>query len=206
MNDSVGSSAGALSSNAGGKMSNRQQARAHAAAVNGLAWTENGDSLVSAGHDERIRVWDMLSGANTLVNFGPLIRNTHLATTNPLLVPAALLGAKRQVMLFPSETETFVFNLLDGELLARMRVPPAATHLINSKVRITSLAWRAHAVEYYSAHTDGTIRCWSGYDTDSSESADDSELERPEQADRKRKRQVLDDIYRDLTERKVTFT
>ena len=48
------------------------RAVAHAGPVNGLVWTEDGRHLVSAGHDERLRVWRMPAGTNTLANFWPV--------------------------------------------------------------------------------------------------------------------------------------
>ena len=199
----------------------RHSGRAHAAAVNGLSWTETGDHLVTTGHDERIRVWDMFSGANTLANFGPIVRNIHLSTVYPLLAPAKLLGMKKQVLFFQNESEILMYNLLDGELLRRIRGPPAylgirgnsgSLNQRNVQQRVTSLAWRAHSVELYSAYVDGSIHCWSAArlsnlsgDFDVEEESDgpsDSE----EAETKKRKRQILDDIYQGLTKQRVTFT
>ncbi|KAJ3573925.1 hypothetical protein NPX13_g4529 [Xylaria arbuscula] len=41
-----------------GKVRMRASAKAHAAPVNGLTWTDDGGYIISAGHDSRIRVWD----------------------------------------------------------------------------------------------------------------------------------------------------
>jgi DNA excision repair protein ERCC-8 len=43
----------------------RDVGKAHSAAVNGITWTDDGAYLITAGHDERIRVWDAAAGANT---------------------------------------------------------------------------------------------------------------------------------------------
>ena len=195
----------------------RESGKAHSAAVNGLSWTELGDHLVTTGHDERIRVWDMLSGANTLANFGPIIRNTHLSTVNPLLAPAKLLGLTKQLLLFQNESEILMYNLLDGELLRRMRGPLAVissdscSNQRNVQQRVTSLAWRAHTIEMYSAYVDGTIHRWSADQPGSSLSGDedqesDESLDSEELESKKRKRQILDDIYQGLTKQRVTFT
>ena len=198
----------------------RESGKAHAAAVNGLSWTESGDFLVTTGHDERMRVWDMLSGANTLANFGPIVRNTHLSTTNPLLAPAKLLGINKQVLFFQNESEILMYNLLDGELLKRIRGPAAISnsgdasvnlHQRNIQQRVTSLAWRAHDIELYSSYVDGSIHCWNAsqlcgvadryaeQDSDGPSDSEDTET-------KKRKRQILDDIYQGLTKQRVTFT
>lgn len=43
--------------------------RAHDGVVNGLEFTADGLHLVSIGHDEKMRVWDLETGLNTLVSF-----------------------------------------------------------------------------------------------------------------------------------------
>ena len=195
----------------------RDSGKAHSAAVNGLSWTELGDHLVTTGHDERIRVWDMLSGANTLANFGPIVRNTHLNTVNPLLAPAKLLGLTKQLLFFQNESEVLMYNLLDGELLKRIRGPVAvassgsSSNQRNVLQRVTSLAWRAYTVELYSAYVDGTIRRLSADQLDGSLGGhEDQESDRLSDSEdvecKKRKRQVLDDIYQGLTKQRVTFT
>ena len=42
----------------------RQTGKAHQGAVNGLTWTDDGWYIISAGHDERMRVWDAATGAD----------------------------------------------------------------------------------------------------------------------------------------------
>jgi DNA excision repair protein ERCC-8 len=41
--------------------------KAHDSAVNGLEFTSDGLYLVSIGHDDKMRVWDLETGLNTLV-------------------------------------------------------------------------------------------------------------------------------------------
>ena len=41
--------------------------RAHNGTVNGLRFTHDGQDLVSLGHDEEMRVWDLETGLNTQV-------------------------------------------------------------------------------------------------------------------------------------------
>lgn len=52
-----------------GMMSSQDHATAHYGAVTGLKATEDGMYLLSAGSDSRLRLWDVESGCNTLVNF-----------------------------------------------------------------------------------------------------------------------------------------
>jgi WD40 repeat protein len=43
--------------------------RAHDGDVNGLEFTSDGLHLVSIGHDDKMRVWDLETGLNTLVSW-----------------------------------------------------------------------------------------------------------------------------------------
>ncbi|KAF9692670.1 hypothetical protein EKO04_009344 [Ascochyta lentis] len=213
LEDSVGHSSAQTPS-----FSQRQphgQAQAHRGAVNGLVWTEDGRHLVSAGHDARIRVWDTFTYANTLANFGPAVKNVGLAPVMPVLPPRHYLPAHSDVLFYPNRHEILMYELFDGNLVRRMRRPevqkrgvdnttPTATKPITP--RITSLAWRAHDVELYSAHADGRICAWTPR---TAEDEAVEEEEREEEANRdagqKRKRAVLDDIYAGLTRKNITF-
>lgn len=193
----------------------RERGRAHVGAVNGIVWTDDGQHLISSGLDERMRVWDMATGANTLANFGPAIRNAQNTALLPLLAPSNLLPTGSQSIFFPNPQEILNFDMHSGTLQRRLRVVgqaapagPAPT-MRNLKKRTTSLAWRAHHVEFYSAHSDGSIRCWRP------RTWEDGLVEQEEQeaaqgtggetAERKRKREELDQIVRDLTGKRVTY-
>ena len=191
-----------------------ERGKAHIGPVNGLTWTNDGMHLVSAGHDERIRVWDMTLGANTLANFGPIVRNAELAAISPLLAPRALSTMGEDVLFFPNGREILMYELYEGKLLKRLKVTQLANAMDSSESggqrnlrnRVVDLAWRAHHIELFSAQADGTIRSWrprtsvDAYvdDQESKEQSEDSQK-------RKRKRQTLDEIYRDITATKVTF-
>ncbi|XP_062120322.1 WD repeat-containing protein ATCSA-1-like [Humulus lupulus] len=74
-----------------GMLSTQDRATAHYGAVTGLKVTEDGMYLLSAGSDSRLRLWDVESGRNTLVNFETVRLQTskpiQLATSqNPSLV------------------------------------------------------------------------------------------------------------------------
>ncbi|KAJ9186832.1 hypothetical protein P3X46_002361 [Hevea brasiliensis] len=68
-----------------GMLSSQDRATAHYGAVTGLKITEDGMYLLSAGSDSRMRLWDVESGCNTLVNFETVRLQTskaiQLATT-----------------------------------------------------------------------------------------------------------------------------
>ena len=191
--------------------------RAHNGPVNGIVWINDGRHLVSTGHDERIRVWDVIKGANTGSHFGPVVRNRELATSLPCLAPPEFGPPKHDVMFFPNEREILMYELFEGKLLKRLRVPGmAAQQTLQSgqreritavKERIKSLTWRAHSVELYSAHSDGHIRAWlprtkEDVVADQEDKTEEQELDE----ERKRKRDALDEVYRDLTRQKITFS
>ncbi|KAK2660134.1 hypothetical protein Ddye_006667 [Dipteronia dyeriana] len=74
-----------------GMLSGQDRATAHYGAVTGLKVTDDGMYLLSAGSDSRIRLWDVQSGCNTLVNFETVRLQTskaiQLATSqDPALV------------------------------------------------------------------------------------------------------------------------
>ncbi|KAI5860096.1 WD40 repeat-like protein [Durotheca rogersii] len=211
----------------------RASAKAHTAPVNALTWTDDGGYIVSAGHDQRIRVWDAATGRNTLASFGPSIRNRQLASITPFTSPTGLARPGGELLFWPNETEILVLDLHDGHVVTRLRpTAPAVASLRSSssstrsvRNRVTSLAWRgagAGASEtssvggavmggsnmagaIFSAHLDGQIRAWvprleGDEDEDEDEDGDD-------EASRERaaKRKALDDVYRGLTGRRITF-
>ncbi|PQE33004.1 hypothetical protein CJF32_00001486 [Rutstroemia sp. NJR-2017a WRK4] len=202
---------------AGGGRRGRDTAKAHMGAVNGLAWTDDGRFIVSAGHDERVRVWDAACGANTLASFGPILKNGHLSNLPILVSPTSLTPPMQDLLFFPNEREILVFELHEGRLLKRLKVPGPAVAAVRSRTgernirnRITALAWREPADGVFSAHSDGQIRAWIP------RTAEDEELDREEESSKpgnrdeereggKRKRNVLDDIFRDLTRQKISF-
>ncbi|KAJ5550817.1 hypothetical protein N7461_005515 [Penicillium sp. DV-2018c] len=191
-----------------------RSARAHNGPVTGVRWTSTGSHIVTTGQDSRIRVWDSATGANTLVHFGPRVRNassSHLAERVPLIVPRGAMNPGNETLLWPNfneqddRGEIFMFGLREGTFIKRLRVPgltAGSQHVRGrssalSAARINDLVWRGNGasgegIELFSAHGDGTIRAWVSRDPDD----ELSETEEAAQADRKRKRDVLDEISR----------
>lgn len=197
----------------GKKVRRREEGKAHIGACNGAVWTDDGRFLVTTGHDERVRVWDINIGANTLSHFGPAIKNQHLSTLLPVLLPEHITPPRVQVMLYPNEMEILMFDVFEGKLLKRLLTPGAVASQVhgsigrrNVKSRITSLAYRPGSIEVYSAHSDGKIRTWMPMSQEEVEvEVEAHEVDDGEGENRKRKRQVLDDVFRDLTKQKITF-
>lgn len=200
------------------KARSRERGKSHSGAVNGVLWDSSGDSLISSGHDEKIRVWDAHTGANTLTNFGPAVKNNHTSTLLPLLSPSSLtgVGTQKEILIYPNPRELLVYELHTGKLLSRLRTPSyanshtavsAGSGTRNVVNRTTSLAWRAHDVEVYSAHSDGTIRCWRPRTWEDRMIDEEEEADEDHEAgERKRKRDELEEIVESLTKRKVTYT
>ncbi|KAI1637057.1 WD40-repeat-containing domain protein [Biscogniauxia mediterranea] len=214
---------------ADGKVRIRASAKAHVAPVNGLTWTDDGGHLVSAGHDRRIRVWDAATGRNTLASFGPSIRNSQLASVTMFTSPVGLTHPGKELLFWPNETEILVLDLHDGHVITKLRGTGPAVAGVRStggaertvKNRITSIVWRGAggnggssgvamggsnmAGAIFSAHLDGQIRAWTpqlqGND-DEDESDDLGEISE----ERAQKRKALDDVFKSLIGKKITFT
>ncbi|KAJ4300983.1 hypothetical protein N0V90_003072 [Kalmusia sp. IMI 367209] len=193
---------------------NSSQGKAHRGPVNGILWTEDGHHLVTCGHDQRIRVWDTDTGANTLANFGPMVKNSGLAPCIPVLAPTDYLQPGQDVLFYPNEHEILAYELFDGKLFRRLRRPEQQkrVHEVqtkgqrNIKDKITALTWRAHDVELYSAHADGSISAWKPRTEEDAELDEEAEQEREAKDEsKKRKRGVLDEIYQGLTKKPITF-
>jgi DNA excision repair protein ERCC-8 len=172
----------------------RHRGNAHSAAVNGLAWTDDGRFLVSMGHDEKVRVWDMTAGSNTLLNFGPALRNRHLSRLRPCLVPMSMVNPGEEVLFVPNEADISMFELFQGTRLKRLR-PPASKHSTVSRGSVKDLVWRPFDFEMYSAHSDGTIHAWKPEQPEDVEQDEETE-------EIIRKRQALDDIYNDVIKKR----
>ncbi|KAI9693894.1 MAG: hypothetical protein M1822_003165 [Bathelium mastoideum] len=210
---SAGTGPGASGAHAAKGYRRNPDAKAHVGAVNSLLWTADGQYLISAGHDERVRVWDTSSGANTLVNFGPTVRNRGLATVTPVLSPKGWIGNGKDLLFWPNEREILGFEWKEGRLVKRLKVPRELDHEPrnpravpkgrNVKDRIMDLAWRAYDAEMVSAHADGRIRTWRPRvkEMEDEEDSHNETKEDEEDEDRKRKREELDELYESITKR-----
>jgi DNA excision repair protein ERCC-8 len=189
----------------------RTRGKAHVGPVNGILWTPDGRHMITTGHDEKIRVWSTITGANTLANFGPLVKNKNLSQLLPCLVSPEMTATGRDIMFFPSEREILMYEVYEGRLLKRLRPPgtlsTGAAPKVTQKQRITDLAWRPFDVELYSAHGDGVIRAWKPRVKEDVLLDEEEKMEREaEGVERERKRKVLEDVYRDFARKRVDFS
>ena len=93
--------------------------QAHNRPINGLAFSTDGFHIISLGMDEKIRLWDAYTGRNTLVNYGPHLRNRSRTTIKPLIVDESVWPP---LVFVPSDDhQLLAFDMLDGRLVKRLR-------------------------------------------------------------------------------------
>lgn len=147
----------------------KSSVKAHARGVNGLCWFENGQTLISTGLDEKIRVWNLEAqgGINTLLNFGPFVRNRFPSFKSILLSP--LEETELQYLWYPSDNgEILVFRIVDGKMVARLRKN------LQENSRSCCLTYAGHnTATYYSGTVDGKINVWGPKDERSFEDEDE---------------------------------
>ncbi|OVA09378.1 WD40 repeat [Macleaya cordata] len=97
-----------------GLLSSRDRATAHYGAVTGLKVTGDGMYLLSAGSDSRLRLWDIESGCNTLVNY----EVTRLETRKPI----QLANTQDSSLVFvPCMTTIKAFDVWSGQTSKTLR-------------------------------------------------------------------------------------
>ncbi|XP_011014446.1 PREDICTED: DNA excision repair protein ERCC-8-like isoform X1 [Populus euphratica] len=97
-----------------GMLSSQDRATAHYGAVTGLKITEDGMYLLSAGSDSRIRLWDIESGRNTLVNF----ETARLQTSKPIQLATA---QDSNLVFVPCMTSVKAFDVWSGKMYVTFR-------------------------------------------------------------------------------------
>lgn len=149
--------------------------KAHSGPVNAVAWDELGLTLYTAGNDDKVRVWDMVSTmappVNRLVNFGPLTRNKYLQNLPLVLSPRR--ETEIQHLLFPSDSgDVLVFRAVDGKLVSRLLRSGS-----KSTVRTASITYGGPwSTTYYCGTMDGEIITWRGF-MNEYEELEDSDVE-----------------------------
>ncbi|KAL6983012.1 WD repeat-containing protein ATCSA-1 [Sarracenia purpurea var. burkii] len=97
-----------------GMLSSQDRATAHYGAVIGLKATEDGMYLLSAGSDSRLRLWDIESGCDTLVNFETVRLQTGKAMQLCTTQDSAL-------VFVPCMTSVKVFDVWSGKTVLTFR-------------------------------------------------------------------------------------
>ncbi|XP_015900490.1 WD repeat-containing protein ATCSA-1 isoform X2 [Ziziphus jujuba] len=91
-----------------GMLSSQDRATAHYGAVTGLKVTEDGMYLLSAGSDSRLRLWDVASGCNTLVNF----ETVRLQSSKPIQLATT---QSSDLIFVPCMTTVKAFDVWSGK-------------------------------------------------------------------------------------------
>ncbi|KAF9204398.1 DNA excision repair protein ERCC-8 [Haplosporangium sp. Z 27] len=124
---------------------------AHTRTVNGVTFTPDGLHLITTGHDDKMRLWNLYTGQNTLTNYGTMIRNQFVHNLSPLISPMSA-GFPNYVFHPSDDRSILMFDMMDGSLIK---------HLKGSYGRVTALAWRPRTLEMYSAGSNHDILVWS---------------------------------------------
>lgn len=224
LDDAVGVIGDYAHTGVGARIGLNWNARAHAGPVTGVKWTAGGDKMVTAGHDNRIRVFDAATGKNDLVHFGPRIRNGRVGPLNFLLSPSGCARNGKELLYWPNDDgkgDIYVHSLREGDLVNVLSTPGVqrtntqqarrdSIAKLTSGGRINDLAWRVNAasgqsMELYSAHGDGRIFCWAPTAHHEEESVEGDEtnnnaptLNEQEKA-KKRKRDLVSDLVAGLS-------
>ena len=115
-------------------------ARAHDAPITGILFSHDSKRLISASQDQRIRVWDVSTGRNDLVHFGPRIRNRKEAELRPVLAPAGTSGMKagKELLFWPNDDgrgEMFMHELSEGTMLRVLKTKNVVQAPISTKTK-----------------------------------------------------------------------
>ena len=153
-------------------------------------------TLVTAGHDQRIRLWDLATGRDELVHFGPRIRNSRVGNLSPLLTPPGHVSkASREVLLWPNDNargDIMMHSLREGNLIRVMRMKgidrvelskdKSKVAKLTSQGRINQAVWRmgdsvpSGGLEMYTAHGDGSICAWKPEVADEADEDEEEEM------------------------------
>ncbi|KAJ4970097.1 hypothetical protein NE237_003196 [Protea cynaroides] len=141
-----------------GMLSSHDRATAHYGAVTGLKVTEDGMYLLSAGSDSRLRLWDIESGRNTLVNF----ETVRLQTSKAIQLAVT---EDSDTVFVPCMTSVKAFNVWSGETSLTFR----------GHYEYVNCCWfNSQEQELYTGGNDRKILVWSPQNLLASESDEGS--------------------------------
>lgn len=223
LDDAVGVEGADHDSGTGARKALDWNARAHAGPVTGVQWTADGDKIVTAGHDNRLRVFDVATGKNDLVHFGPRIRNNRVGPLNVLLSPPGCTRPGQELLYWPNDDgkgDIYIHSLREGNLLRVLSTPGVqrtniqqgrkdSIQRLTSGGRINALVWRVNAaggqsIELYSANGDGKICRWAPAHEEENlgqhdENSDEAQQVTEQEQARKRKRELVADLVAGLS-------
>lgn len=97
-----------------GMLSSQDRATAHYGSVTGLNVTKDGMYLLSAGSDSRLRLWDIESGNNTLVNY----ETARLQSSKPVQLATSQDSA---LVFVPCMSSVKMFDIWSGKTILMLR-------------------------------------------------------------------------------------
>jgi len=128
-----------------GMLSSQDRTTAHYGAVIGLKATEDGMYLLSAGSDSRLRLWDIESGCNTLVNF----QTARLQTGKAMQLSTT---QDSTLVFVPCMTSVKVFDMWSGKTVQTFR---------GHYDHVNCCCYSLQDQELYTGGTDRQILVWS---------------------------------------------
>jgi DNA excision repair protein ERCC-8 len=123
---------------------------AHNGHVNGLRFTDDGLFLISSGTDEQIRLWDVSSGTNMLINYGK-VRHSFKSMTHQFSVTPSSLSFSPLVFV-PSHSNIAQYEVFTGKLVKKLE---------GHYGKVTSAICSSNNIELYTSSSDGNILTWS---------------------------------------------
>lgn len=124
--------------------------KAHSDTINGLSWSSDDLTLLSTGHDNKLRAWSMTHGENLLVNYGTAVNNSYWQNVKPLIIDRNI---EDPIVFYPSdEGQLLRYSLFNGHLWNRQFV-------LNG--RVTCVIDRQHHAEILSGDSAGQIIRWA---------------------------------------------
>jgi DNA excision repair protein ERCC-8 len=155
-------------------LSTLDRATAHYGAVTGLKATNDGMYLLSAGSDSRIRLWDIESGRNTLVNFetGRIQTNKGIqldTSDDPALVFVPCMKTVKVVTNLLLYQHIFSFHYLDYLMNCAATVYKAfgmwsgrTTLMLRGHYEsVNTCCFNSNDQELYTSGSDRQILVWS---------------------------------------------
>eukprot|EP00271_Cylindrocystis_brebissonii_P016955 TRINITY_DN4208_c0_g1_i1.p1 TRINITY_DN4208_c0_g1~~TRINITY_DN4208_c0_g1_i1.p1 ORF type:complete len:473 (-),score=64.84 TRINITY_DN4208_c0_g1_i1:396-1814(-) len=121
------------------------RATAHDGAVTAVHFLPDGVHLLSAGNDSRMRLWDLASGTNTLVNYA----RTHNRAVKGIPISLSQDGGR---IYHPAGSSIQVYSTHTGELLTELR---------GHYGEVNACAFHSLDQELYSCAVDRQILVWS---------------------------------------------
>ncbi|KAL4630092.1 DNA excision repair protein ERCC-8 isoform X1 [Arapaima gigas] len=128
------------------KSSSEAANTAHNGRVNGLCFTSDGLFLLTTGTDDRMRLWETATGANTLVNYGKVVNESRKG-----LKFAVSRGCSPDFAFVPCGSSVAVYAVHSGKLVTMLR-----GHYSN----VDCCVFHPDYQELYSGGKDSNILAW----------------------------------------------